>query len=79
MEGASTAVQDAMVEEDAFTLVTNASVTAASEIREELADCLRRLDLINLSMPGIYLSQAIDSLDDDIQRIAGAMEISELG
>lgn len=79
MAGASTAVLDAMMEEDAFALVANASVTAASEIREELADCLRRLDLINLAMPGIYLSQAIDSLDYDIQRIAGAMEMSELG
>lgn len=67
------------MEEDAFTLVANASVQAASEIRGELADCLRRLDLINCTMAGIYLSQAIESLDADIQRIAVAVEVSELG
>lgn len=66
------------MEEDAFTLVANASVAAASEIRDELADRLRRLDLMNLAMPGIYLSQAIDSLDDHIQRISIAVEVSEL-
>jgi hypothetical protein len=67
------------MEEDAFSLVANASATAASEIRDELADCLRRLDLINLTMPGIYLSYAIDRLDEDIHRIAAAIEVPELG
>lgn len=66
------------MEDDAITLVANASVVAASEIREDLADCLRRLDLINLAMPAIHLSMAIERLDEEIRRIAGKMEISEL-
>lgn len=69
---------DTGMEDDAITLVANASVVAASEIREDLADCLRRLDLVNLAMPATHLSMAIERLDEEIRRIAGKMEISEL-
>lgn len=57
------------MDENAVTLVANASSAAASEIRDDLLDCLGRLGLVNLPLPAAYLSLAIDRLEQDIQRL----------
>jgi len=64
--------------EDALILVAGATAAAASEIRDDLADCLRRLDLLNLPLPAVHLALAIDRLDGDIQRLT-ATKVPELG
>lgn len=61
-----------------MSLVANATAAAAGEIRDDLADCLRRLDLLNLPLPAVHLSLAIDRLDGDIQRLT-ATDVPELG
>jgi hypothetical protein len=66
------------MDDDALTLVADASAAAAGEIRDHLADCLRRLDLVNLPLPAAHLSFAIDMLDEDIRRLT-TTSVSELG
>jgi hypothetical protein len=66
------------MDDDALILVADTAAAAAGEIRDHLGDCLRRLDLVNLTLPAAHLSFVIDLLDEDIRRLT-ATSVSELG
>ena len=57
---------------DSMFLVLGATENAAKEIREQLADALRRLEMINFTLAAARTSMAIDALDEQSTQLANA-------
>lgn len=66
------------MDDPAFLAVAGAHAAAADEIMDDMRDCLRRLELINMSLPAARLAMAIDMLDSELTAIVAKSEISEL-
>jgi hypothetical protein len=60
-------------------LVAAATEKAAMEIRDDLADAMRRLDMLNFPIAAARLSQAIDAVDAELTGLASVARILELG
>lgn len=45
---------------------------------DDMRDCLRRLELINMPLPAARLAMAIDMLDSELTAILAKSEFSEL-
>lgn len=66
------------MEDSPTAAVAHAHAAAAEEIMDDMRDCLRRLELINMSLPAARLAMAIDALDREVMTIVAKSEISEL-
>jgi hypothetical protein len=59
-------------------LVAAATEKAAMEIRDDLADAMRRLDMLNFPIAAARLSQAIDAVDEALASRSSVWNVPEL-
>lgn len=64
---------------ESMMLVAAATEKAAMEIRDDLADAMRRLDMISFPIAAARLSQAIDAVDAELAGLASLAGVPELG
>jgi hypothetical protein len=71
-------MEDFQPMDDSHLLVLGAIENDAAEIRDQMADALRRLDMINFPLAGARLAMAIDALDEELAGLSKIEALTEL-